>query len=62
MVWSVFVMPTAAFLITAQTENTLEVPQQETEKLTVVHLLNQHYSAIKGLQRHRHRGGGSKMC
>ena len=42
MVWSVFVMPTAAFLITAQTANTLEVPRQETEKLTVVHLLNQH--------------------
>ena len=51
MVWSVFVMPSAAFLIIARTANTLGSPRQETEKLTAVHPLNQHYSAIKGLHR-----------
>lgn len=49
-------MPTAAFLIPAQTESALGVPRQETEKLTVVHPLNQHYSAIKG------PCGRFKMC
>lgn len=63
MVWSVFVMPTAAFLIPAQTENALGGPSiGDREANCGPYAQPAPLSNKRTAQRHRHRGGGSKCA